>query len=243
MTIDRELRRNRVLEAIVKAHVGNALPVGSKHITRTLGLSSATIRNVMAELEKDGYVTQPYTSAGRVPTDLGYRKYVNNMHSVSKPPADEAFLRVRRYVNRKRFFEEVIEGASQAISEITSYTGIALSPRNKFYFGGTHHMLEQPEFSELETARDFLRVIEEKEELLRLMSEDLETTGTTIRIGRENIFTELRNCTIITCTYKFRQRISGNVGIIGPMRMRYETVVPIVEHLAEITTEALEEIS
>ncbi len=242
MTIDREKRKNKVLEAIIKAHVESALPVGSKYIARILDLSSATIRNVMIELEKGGYITHPYTSAGRIPTDLGYRRYVDSMMPVRGIMHKKILSRLREYVNRKKFFEEIIEEASYAISRITKYTGIALSPNNRLYFDGTYHMLEQPEFRELDTARDFLRVIEEKRELARIMNRDMASNGIVIRIGRENVYEELRGCAIITATYKFRERASGSVGIIGPMRMRYEEVVPVVEHLAEMTTEALEEV-
>lgn len=240
MTIDRETRQNRVLEAIVKVHITTALPVGSKYIARMLELSSATIRNVMFELEEQGCVRQPYTSAGRVPTDLGYRRYVDNMTYVRGSAQDDIFRRINQYITKKRFFEEVIQGVSSAISKITNYTGIALSPSNKVYFDGTYHMLEYPEFNKLGIARNFLRIVEEKDELLRIMSQDLNATGATIRIGRENIFEELRECTVITSAYRVRDHISGNIGVIGPMRMRYEEIVPLVERFAEITTEALE---
>jgi len=243
MTINKEDRKNRVLEEIVRAHALSAIPIGSKYIAKTLNLSPATIRNVMLELEKEGFVKQPYTSAGRIPTDLGYRRYVDNMDSLSEFECDDMLLKVEKYLNKKRFFEEIIEATSSAISQFTNYTGLALSPNNKLYFDGTYHMLEQPEFRELNMARDFLRLIEEREELVRIMHEDLESQGTAIRIGRETTYDELRECTIITSTYKFKNNISGNVGVIGPMRMCYEEVVPIVEYFAELTTEALEEIS
>ena len=230
------------MEALVKLHIESALPVGSKQIAQILGLSSATIRNVMYELERAGYVRQPYTSAGRVPTDLGYRWYVNNLMSMAELPEDSVLSELRQYVNEKRFFEEIIEAISHAISKITNYTGIALSPNQKLYFDGTYHMLEQPEFMELDMARNFLRIIEEKEDLMRIMNKDLEVTGTIIHIGRENIFEGLKECTIITSTYKFKDHVSGNVGLIGPMRMKYAEVVPMIELFAEMTTEALEEI-
>ncbi|UCD55730.1 MAG: hypothetical protein JSV93_02805, partial [Candidatus Omnitrophota bacterium] len=98
MTIDREKRRNRVLEAIVKVHITTALPVGSKYIAQMLNLSSATIRHVMFELEAEGYVRQPYTSAGRIPTDLGYRKYVDSMMHVKQMPEDDIFSKIGQYI-------------------------------------------------------------------------------------------------------------------------------------------------
>lgn len=243
MTIDRGARRNKVLEAIVNAHISSAMPVGSNKIARGLDLSSATIRNVMFELERDGYIKQPHTSAGRIPTDLGYRKYVDNLMPFGEARQDKATAKVRQYLNEKRFFEDVIEETSRALSRMTKYTGIALSPGHKLYFDGTYHMLEQPEFREMEMARDFLMAIEEKEELLQILNEDLETMGVKIRIGRENIFENLRECTIITATYRFKNRVSGNLGVIGPIRMRYEEIVPMVNLFADMTTEILEEIA
>ena len=101
MTIDREKRRNTVLEAIIKAHISSAEPVGSKQIAQELGLSSATIRSVMFELETLGFVKQPHTSAGRVPTDLGYRKYVNDIAPFSYYCGDGIFMRAKKYVYKK----------------------------------------------------------------------------------------------------------------------------------------------
>jgi len=240
MTLDREKRQNQVLEEIIRVHISSALPVGSSYIAKTLNLSPATIRNVMFELERKGLVKQPYTSAGRVPTDLGYRKYVNDMMSVRELEAEDLFSKIERYAHKKKIVEEILEAASHAVSEMTNYTGLALSPSNKLYFDGTYHMLEQPEFMELEMARDFLRVIEERSELAHLMNKDIEAEQTIIRIGRENAFNELRECTIITSTYRFKNQPSGNIGVIGPMRMQYEEIVPMVEYLAELTTKTLE---
>ena len=240
MTIDKTSRENMVLEAIVRMHVKTAIPVGSKHIAEMLGLSSATIRNVMLDLEKEGFLKQPYTSAGRIPTDLGYRRYVDNMHSFEESPIPALDSQIIHYLQKKKLFEEIIEATSHAISQITHYTGIALSPKNKLYFDGTYHMLEQPEFNELSMARDFLKIIEERDDLMNLMSMNLDGEGTVIRIGRENIFDELRECTTITTVYKFKDHISGNIGVIGPMRMKYEKVVPIVESFAEVMNDMLE---
>ena len=206
MTINKEKREKRILVAIIKDHIETARPVGSEHIARRLKLSSATIRNVMFELERKGYVSQPHTSAGRIPTDLGYRAYVDSMRSVKGVHEDDIFLRVRQYVMKKRFFDEIIEATSRAISNITQYTGIALSPSQKLYFRGMHHMLEHPEFSELGTARDFLRAIEERQELAQCMHQDLETRKTTVRIGRENVCNEMRTCTMITSAYTYKKR-------------------------------------
>ena len=173
MTINKEARENKVLEVLVNAHVETALPVGSKYISEKLGFSSATIRNVMFDLERGGFVKQPHTSAGRVPTDFGYRRYVDNVMALKKKSGNNVFSKVKSYLNNKRFLQEVIEAVSHTISELTSYTSIALTPNNKLYFDGTYHILEQPEFQELRMVRDFLRIIEGKKELLEIMSKGL----------------------------------------------------------------------
>jgi len=242
MTIDREKRKQKVLEVVIKAHTKSAMPVGSKYIARILGLSSATIRSVMLELEKDGYVMQPHTSAGRIPTDRGYRRYVDNMARRARLAEESILRRAREFVLKKKFFEDIIESVSRFISRATNYTGIALSPSNRVYFDGTYHILEYPEFRQSDIAYEFLRMLEEKEEMGQFLSLSLESERTTIYIGRENMFQELKDCAVVTSPYKYRNKVSGNIGVIGPMRMRYDSVVPLVECLAEMTTEALEEI-
>src|SRR5262245_57801820 len=84
-------RKAAVLRAIVEQYVASAQPVGSATVTRTaaLGVSAATVRNEMSSLERDGYITQPHTSAGRVPTDRGYRYYVDHLAGVTSLPAPE----------------------------------------------------------------------------------------------------------------------------------------------------------
>ncbi|MBN1354058.1 MAG: hypothetical protein JW994_05285 [Candidatus Omnitrophica bacterium] len=244
MTINKEQRKNKILEAIITIHIDTALPVGSKQVSKLLDLSSATIRNFMYELEREGYIKQPYTSAGRIPTDHGYRRYVDSILSFHNISREDIVRKAAQYIAKKKFFEEVIEAISCAISRLTNYTGLALSPNNRLYFDGTYHMLEQPEFKHMGAACDFLRAMEEREEILHIMSSNLSVKrATIIRIGRENLFKELKECTIITSAYRFKNRVSGNIGLIGPMRMRYKEVVPIVEDIASLTSRLLEDIS
>ncbi|MFH1380913.1 MAG: hypothetical protein ABIH57_01925 [Candidatus Omnitrophota bacterium] len=241
MTINRTMRQNKILEVIVDAHIRSALPISSRYISEVLGLSSATIRNVMFELEKEGFIRQPHTSAGRIPTDYGYRRYVDNAMRLKEFDDSDVFERAKQYVTEKSIAEDIIESASHIVSEITNYTGLALSPNNRLYFDGTYHMLEHPEFNELGLIKEFLKIVEEKNELVNIMNKDMEEAGTRIRIGRENTFKSLKECTIITSTYCLGNSVCGNIGIIGPMRMNYERVIPIVESLARMTTEILEE--
>lgn len=243
MTIDRAKRKNQVLEAVIETHIDTALPVGSNYIVKMLGLSSATIRGVMFELEKEGCLYHPHTSAGRIPTDLGYRRYVDNIRSRELDALSEGLCsRIKNHLHKLKVLEEIIEESSHVMSEITNYTAVAILPQEKLYLDGAYHMFEQPEFREFERMRDFLRVMEEKKNLLGVLRSDLDYLGTRIRIGREIALDGLEHCTVITTSYKINNQPAGNLGVIGPMRMKYEKIVPLVEEIASFATEMLERI-
>ncbi|MDD2393967.1 MAG: heat-inducible transcriptional repressor HrcA [Eubacteriales bacterium] len=124
-------RKKLILKAVVDDYISTAEPVGSKALAlrSDFNISSATIRNEMAELENDGYLIHPHTSAGRIPTDKGYRVYVDNLMQIPEP--DEQYT-----LKVKEFFAEgldeitdVLENASKALSESTGYTSLTLTPR------------------------------------------------------------------------------------------------------------------
>lgn len=130
---DLKIRRNKILEAIIDAHVDTALPVGSFAISHRLrvSLSPATIRNIMAELEELGYIWQPHTSAGRVPTDKGYRYYVDTLMEAQYLTKDEEEEIGSRYEAKKDTLEKIVEETSKVLSIVTHCAGLALFPKVK----------------------------------------------------------------------------------------------------------------
>lgn len=123
-------RKRRILKAIVDAHILNGEPVGSKYLSQSalISCSSATIRNEMAELEQMGYLTQPHTSAGRVPSELAYRFYVDALvrqYSETKNEIDEINERLRHKLTE---MDRILEEASRLAASFTDYTGIAFRP-------------------------------------------------------------------------------------------------------------------
>ncbi len=129
--VELEKRKQRVLEIIIESYTATASPVGSLTISRKyrLGLSPATIRNIMAELEEEGLLAQPHTSGGRLPTDKGYRFYVDSLtHRKYIAPEDEKRIE-REYKLRKKELESLIEETSRILSIITNYAGMVLFPR------------------------------------------------------------------------------------------------------------------
>jgi len=130
---DSEQRRNSILEVIVEAYVQTAMPVGSEWISQKLrpSLSSATIRNIMVELEKEGLLEQPHTSAGRVPTDLGYRRYVDAVMEVGRI-AREQIEQLKKTIEPDEFdAAQLFERASEALAELSQQATFVVTPTVK----------------------------------------------------------------------------------------------------------------
>jgi len=240
--MDTELRKKKILEIILKAHIETGEPVGSRYVSNILGLSSATIRNIMAILEEEGYIDQPHTSAGRLPTEMAYRDYANSLLNQMYGLGYEVDKINREVFSRYTTYTEIIENASSAISRLTNYTSFVIYPKDHIYMDGMYHLFEYQEFKTLKQAMRLLKVLDEKEKLLHLINEYLATGALNIRIGRENKVDGFEACTIIAASYTVRKKVVGGVGIIGPVRMKYRKVVPIVRHLADSFSRMLERV-
>jgi len=132
-------RKRRLLQAVIHHYIKTAKPVGSNVITQDyeFDLSPATIRNLMSELEEDGYLTHPHTSAGRIPTDKGYRFYVDSMIELQKLIIDEEEKLTEDYYSKIKQLEDILSKTSRALSVLSHYTGFVVTPKmegNKLKF-------------------------------------------------------------------------------------------------------------
>lgn len=124
-------RKKLILKALVDAHIENGDPVGSRYLTEStkLGISSATIRNEMAELEEMGYLCHPHTSAGRVPTELGYRFYVDALMQAYDLKANEVRALNDMLSDRVAELDKILDKAGRFMSTVTNYTALAIQPK------------------------------------------------------------------------------------------------------------------
>lgn len=234
-------RLDEILALIVRQYVDTAEPVGSRLIARRLGLSSATIRNAMADLEEMGLIAQPHTSAGRVPTDKGYRYYIDALMHLKMVNEHIVKMIDDQYHQALESLEDVLERTSYLLSNLTNYVGITLFPKTeKIYLDGASHIIEQPEFKDFRKIYTILRCFEAKRDILNLLIDDLGDDRLTIHIGKENKSSDLSDCSIVTRGYKVKGKTAGRVGVIGPKRMVYEKVIPTIEVLADTLTDILE---
>lgn len=239
---DQKRREEAVLELIVKNYVETAEPVGSRFVARKLGLSSATIRNVMSDLEDAGFLTHPHTSAGRTPTDKGYRYYVNSLMHKRGLNNNVVHMVEEQYHYKIRSLEDVLEKTSHLMSSLTNYVGVTLLPEiEKVYLDGTSHLIEQPEFRDVRKLHNLFKCLEDKVSILKILCDEFDDDRLTIHIGKENKSNQLSECSIVTRGYKVKGKRSGKVGVIGPKRMVYDRVVPMVEFLADTVSNILED--
>ncbi|HPG37497.1 MAG TPA: transcriptional regulator, partial [Candidatus Saccharibacteria bacterium] len=176
-------RQRQILVAIIEQYAEVASPVGSNMLAKLFGVSSATIRAEMAELERLGFIAQPHTSAGRVPTDKGYRLYVNSLtegHVAAAPSRAENALATR--VQDGGHPERVIRNAVDTLVDLTHNLGIA-TIGNQLYMSGLSNLFGQPEFIGGSQARQVAELLDNLEPWLR---EAAPNQPLNVYIGQEN---------------------------------------------------------
>jgi len=170
-------RKDVILAITVDQYIKTVTPVSSSYIAQIYpsGVSSATVRNVLAELEDDGYLTHPHTSAGRMPTQRGYRYYVDHLMSEINLLEEEKRLIREEYEHESKELEGLLEKTSQMISDLTQYTTIVSVDgwENKIICRGTNYVVDYPESQDIEKIQNILTALEEKEKLLEIINQSL----------------------------------------------------------------------
>ena len=335
-------RAEALLKALIERYISDGQPVGSRTLAKDLNneLSPATIRNVMADLEELGLIVSPHTSAGRVPTALGYRVFVDTLLKLRPLDANE----VRRMEGELAVApgqQQLVESASSLLSQITRLAGIVMLPRqeqtavrqieflqlsanrvlailvtqegrvhnrvivtdrpyapaelveaanffNDSYAGrylhevkqvllagmqqdseamqramrtamtmarhlfseddhpgadivvsGESNLLDVPELGDVRKLRRLFDTFNTKRDLLHLLDQCLRSNGVQIFIGGESGYSALEECSVVAAPYQVDGRIVGMLGVVGPTRMPYEHVIPIVDLTARLLGGAL----
>ena len=331
-------RKQRILQAIIDDYITSAEPVGSRTIARKydLGVSPATIRNEMADLEMLGYLEHIHTSSGRIPSSKGYRFYVDGLLPPQELTDNEKVLIDKWYQTRARRVEEVFQETAKLISRLTKNVSLVLAPqlsqaafrclqflpldeyravavlitdagflenkiveipdgatfedfqrmaavinkqlagqtldmvhpenlkrirdeisdeglyqaaldiirksldtskKERLYLGGTTQMLEQPEFHDVDKVKDVLLMLEE-EQLLKDILHAHQGEGLRVSIGRENQYSGIQDCSIITASYHLGGELLGTIAVLGPTRMEYGKAMTLLDymngHLADV---------
>lgn len=333
-----------LLRTLIECYIREGEPVGSRTLSRESGLtlSAATIRNVMADLEEHGFVSSPHTSAGRIPTDKGYRLFVNTMLRYQPPGMAEIAELRRKLQSRAGDPKALVTAASQLVSGLTHLAGVVTVPREThaslsqiefvglsgnrvlailvvngrevqnrvlqldrhfsadelrraaaylndqfrgqelagvrsqlvtqlqetreqmnrlmmdaitlaqrafainpgegeadMVIAGETNLMGLAELSNVDRLRRLFEAFNEKRDILHLLDQSLHGEGVQIFIGHESGYTILDDCSVVAAPYSQDDRVVGVLGVIGPTRMAYERVIPLVDIAARMLSSAL----
>jgi heat-inducible transcriptional repressor len=230
-------RQQQILAAIIEEYAEVASPVGSVTLAKLFGVSSATIRAEMARLEEAGLIMQPHTSAGRIPTDKGYRFYVNQISGVEQtqlPDRGTRALEARVTTTRDRA-DWAIRSAVDSLVELTHNLGLA-TIGDQLYMSGMGNLFGNPEFARGQEVRQVAALLDNLAPWLR---EAAPNEPLNVYIGSENPIGKSSGCSLIIS--RFRSPFSDNsyIGVLGPTRQSYARVMNLVRHTGAILEEAL----
>lgn len=219
-----------------------ATPVGSVTLAKLFDVSSATIRSEMAKLEDLGLITQPHTSAGRVPTDAGYRMYVNNLQD----EIDEEIESIDQVKDRSTKALEVrissqtradraIRSAVDSLVELTGNLGLA-TIGDQLYLSGLGNLFTQPEFLENHHVRSVAKLLDNLEPWLR---EAAPGDPLNVYIGRENPIGKNSGVSLIISRFRSPYSDRSYIGVLGPTRQSYQRVMSLVRRAGNMLEENL----
>src|ERR1700729_1354478 len=219
-------RQRTILNAIVEHYAEVASPVGSSLLAKVFNVSSATIRAEMAELERLGYIMQPHTSAGRVPTDKGYRLYVNSL--ISDPQQDRPERRTERALTTRVQMgggpEYTIRSAVDTLVELTQNLSLA-TIGNQLYMSGLSNLFGQPEFMNGAQVQQVAQLLDNLEPWLR---EAAPNEPLSVYIGRENPIGRSAGVSLIISRFRSPFSDRSYIGTLGPTRQSYRDVMTLV---------------
>jgi heat-inducible transcriptional repressor len=224
-------RQIKILAAIIEQHAEIASPVGSVMLANLFGVSSATIRSEMAQLEDLGLITQPHTSAGRIPTDAGYRLYVNMLNDAENvndvPKLDRGARMIESRVNNhSSHADRAIRGAVDSLVELTHNLGIA-TIGDELYMSGIGNLFSQPEFSNTDHVQSVARLLDNLEPWLR---EAAPNEPLNVFIGAENPIGRNSGVSLIISRYRSPYSDRSYIGVLGSTRQNYGKVMRLVRH-------------
>ena len=242
-------RQEEIVFAIIEEYAEVATPVGSVTLAKLFNVSSATIRAEMARLEEQGYIAQPHTSAGRVPTDAGYRYYVNAIAEQPEKVADLEQLRgghddkplersnrvLEVRIGSQERADYAIRGAVDSLVELTGNLGLA-TIGDQLYMSGIARLFTQPEFLDNQRVRAVAKLLDNLEPWLR---EAAPGQPLNIFIGQENPIGKTSQVSLIISRFRSPYSDRSYIGVLGPTRQNYARVMSLVRQAGTMLETAL----
>lgn len=234
-------RQKALLKAIVEEYIESAEPVGSEVIERKydLGVSPATIRIEMVRLTDMGYLRQPHTSAGRTPTSLGMRFYIDELMKEKQLPITAEVSIKERLMSQRYKQERLLKEAVSALAGRLDMLGLAIDDDGVVYYAGAANILDWPEFYDIDVTRFVLSLFDENPRLQEIIGRAVGSDPVHILFGEDLEFEYLRPASFVFTKYMASLDKTGVLGVIGPARMNFPLVLPYVKYVRDLLSEAM----
>jgi transcriptional regulator of heat shock response len=219
-----------ILAAIIETYIKYARPVGSSHLIEEFDLhvSPATVRNDMMWLEKNGLITQPFTSAGRIPTEIGLRKFVDEMMDEFHFTVPTQFSHKIKEINeisdtlKQQKVRRKVKEAVELLADISDNVSFATMPWvGDVYYLGLANVLKKPEFGDAYKVSTVVEVLEDRDNFFQMLDRLQIGGDIKVFIGHENVIEAIQSCTLMATAYTIYDEFVGVIGILGPVRMHY----------------------
>ncbi len=239
--VDLSPRQITILKHLVEEFIETAKPVGSEILEKkfNLGICPATVRNEMAKLTQMGYIKKEHASSGRIPTPMGLKFYVKQLMEPEKlSTADEISIKDKVWEYRNNF-DLMMRQATRELARRTKKMGLAATHQGVIYASGAANLLDEPEFFDIDVAKTTLALMDQPEFWLKLIDDVFNAIGQEefhLIVGSELGEEFLEPCGFVYQDYTVGP-YRGIIGIMGPARLSYDEIIPLVNYFAKIISE------
>ncbi|EKE11721.1 MAG: Transcriptional regulator of heat shock protein [uncultured bacterium] len=228
-------RQEEILAAVIEEYTNSAVPVGSKVLVEKykFDISPATIRNDMAKLEEEGYLHQPHISAGRIPTDKGYRFFVEEIMGDQELSLSDQKKLQTELLKLKAQHQRLSRTTAKLLSGMSGNLAIS-SMEKDFSEFGIRELLEKPEFREVDEFCKVVEALDFIDENVDMILSKVKNNETKIFIGKDNPIKGISNCSMVVSPYKTKSGEQGVLAIIGPKRMKYAENKSLLDYVRKL---------
>lgn len=239
MTNGLTARQTQILKSLIDEYIETAVPVGSEALDKkyNLGVSPATIRNEMVALTKAGFLRQPHTSAGRVPTPKAMKFYIEQLMEEKEMSLAEEVKAKEEVWDARNDLSLLLEQVTHALAERTKSLAIAAIDEGGIWHSGYSNIFLNPEFADLEVCANLFSLLEEVKRLQELFFEEVQgESPVEVVFGEELGWPGLAPVGVIATRFNVKGK-HGALGVIGPIRLSYPTIIPVLRYFGNLVQE------
>lgn len=230
-------RQIDILKNIVREYIDNAEAVGSETLEKKydLGVSPATIRNEMAEMVKLGYLSKPHSSAGRIPTSKAIKFYINELMKEREMSVAEEVEAKEKVWDLREGREKFLREATRELAQKTHSLAVSTTDEGDIYYSGYSNILEMPEFYDIDITKNLLSILDDSSYFERILARLEDECSVFLEDDFEEVL--LKPYGFVFSRFETRGHHIGTIGVIGPTRMQYELVIPVVRYFGNLVRE------